>query len=367
VSFDTVLTIIGVVLISFGLYIFLAGKGHREGTPSSKVEGFGIKVDVANPSILLIILGVGLVLVPRFFPDTTPGDDGASMVEQLPQMPAADPLLQALNTSDTAEEPPSDQSPQEAQQGVGLPAEKESVQLRLAQSEKPVGNPVATAKPAFPEATQRVTAATDSKANTAVAADPIGLEAPSPPVATARKPATPRAELPRQVAAVASLQKPSPAVAAPEAPPAPGLWVIVDADVEEYAGMKGMTARDYSQALRERLATLAAERLGEEYVSLDGMQPTIEDKQYTQACAKSPADRVLLATLRVPINDFSPVESSFWPHLVLAAVNCKDGRVHRSQPERLTPKRTDQVFFEQDFLVSAQNFIARQAYFLESN
>jgi len=91
----------------------------------------------------------------------------------------------------------------------------------------------------------------------------------------------------------------------------------------------------------------------------------VDGQNYKQVCTHSPASRVLLATVRVPINDFSPIESSFWPHLVMVAVNCKDGRVHRSQPERLTPKRRDKVFFEEDFLLQAQDFIARQAYFLE--
>ncbi len=352
-SFDTVLTIIGVVLIGFGLYVFLAGKGHREGTPSNKVEGFGIKVDVANPSILLIILGVGLVLVPRFFPDATPGDDGASSVELLPQTPASDPLQQALQTTDAVEDSAGEPA-LGIQQKDEMPAVDETPQLRLAQPEEPAENPVAVAQPAAPVA--------------AVVKPSRPTTPPQPSAAAVRKPVTPSPQLPEQVAAVASVPKTTPAVAVPEVqPPSPGLWVIVDADVEEYAGMKGMTAPAYSQALRERLANLAAERLGEHYVSLEGAQPAIDDTQYKRACTESPAGRVLLATVRVPINDFSPVESSFWPHLVLAALNCKDGRVHRSQPERLTPNRTDQVFFEQDFLVNAQNFIARQAYFLENN
>jgi len=216
VTFDTVLTIIGVLLIGFGLYIFLAGKGHREGAPSSKVEGFGIKIDVANPSILLIILGVGLVLVPRFFPDPTPDDDGASGFQQLPQIQAADSLLQAVKGSGVGEEPSAVQSPDEVQQEEGLASEVGSAPPPVTQPEEPAENPVVSVVPSSLEATQRIAASTPNRStSTAVASAPSRLEAPSPPVATVQEPATPSMEIPRQMAAVASVPKPRAVVAVP--------------------------------------------------------------------------------------------------------------------------------------------------------
>ncbi|MBR9912874.1 MAG: hypothetical protein GYB33_21240 [Gammaproteobacteria bacterium] len=64
-TLDYFIVVIGAVLIVIGLYLFIAGKS---GDASNNVEGFGIKLNVSNPSIILIVLGIGLVLVPRFLP-----------------------------------------------------------------------------------------------------------------------------------------------------------------------------------------------------------------------------------------------------------------------------------------------------------
>lgn len=64
---DIFLMAVGAVLIAFGLYLFVSGK--KEGGSANHVEGFGVKVNVSNPSILLIVLGVGLLLVPRVLPE----------------------------------------------------------------------------------------------------------------------------------------------------------------------------------------------------------------------------------------------------------------------------------------------------------
>jgi len=53
--FDIIIMLAGGFLIIAGLVMFVSGK--RE-TGKNNVEAFGIKVDVSNPSILLIALGV---------------------------------------------------------------------------------------------------------------------------------------------------------------------------------------------------------------------------------------------------------------------------------------------------------------------
>lgn len=63
--FDVIVMVIGVCLIIAGIVLFVTGKLAGQ---NNKVEAFGIKMDVNNPSLLLVATGVGLVLVPRLLP-----------------------------------------------------------------------------------------------------------------------------------------------------------------------------------------------------------------------------------------------------------------------------------------------------------
>lgn len=366
-SFDAVITILGVVLIAFGLYIFLTGKGRREDAPSNKLEGFGVSIDVANPSVLLIILGVGLVLVPRFFPDAqSPDEPIVSLTPELPQAAMPEPVSQQLSEDQAPETEVSTEMPiahpeRRVDLGVtpGNAAPPVEVQLTepkviLTGRDIPGGGVVSAAN--VPMDRTDSPPADLKPAPLAVKPQPVAKPRPEPvaPTQVAVAPVVePQAAPPKPVVEVAPVE------------PTPGLWVMVDADVAEYAGMTGMSKQDYSLALRERLANIAAERFGQNHVTVQGAQFEVEGKKYKRVCEHSPAARVLLATVRVPPFDFSPIESGFWPDLVLAAVNCGDGRVHHSMSKRLTPQHDDKVFFEQDFLAEAQRFVAAQAYFLK--
>jgi hypothetical protein len=66
-TFDYVIMTVGGVLTVIGLILFVAGK--KDGSGHNNVEGFGIKLNVSNPSIILIVFGVGLLLVPRLLPN----------------------------------------------------------------------------------------------------------------------------------------------------------------------------------------------------------------------------------------------------------------------------------------------------------
>ncbi|MCW8866235.1 MAG: hypothetical protein OQK09_08835 [Colwellia sp.] len=68
-TFDQIVMIVGCALIVIGLILFVMRK--KESSHSDHVEGFGIKLNVSNPSIILIILGSGLLLVPRLLPQNS--------------------------------------------------------------------------------------------------------------------------------------------------------------------------------------------------------------------------------------------------------------------------------------------------------
>jgi len=63
---DIVFMFFGALLIFAGLYLFVSGKKESS---SNHVEGFGIKLNVSNPSIILILSGIGLLVLPRFMPE----------------------------------------------------------------------------------------------------------------------------------------------------------------------------------------------------------------------------------------------------------------------------------------------------------
>jgi hypothetical protein len=71
-GFDYIIIGLGIALIAIGLFLFISGK--RESEKSSQVEGFGIKLNVSNPSIILIVFGIGLVLFPRLMPTAVPSE-----------------------------------------------------------------------------------------------------------------------------------------------------------------------------------------------------------------------------------------------------------------------------------------------------
>lgn len=63
---DIIFVLFGALLIIAGLYLFISNKKDAS---SNHVEGFGIKLNVSNPSIILILSGVGLLVLPRFMPE----------------------------------------------------------------------------------------------------------------------------------------------------------------------------------------------------------------------------------------------------------------------------------------------------------
>jgi len=66
ISLDSVLFWSGLGLLLVGLFVFLTGKSAADGKKKNnyRFEAFGIKVDVNNPSLVLIILGGVMMLAP---------------------------------------------------------------------------------------------------------------------------------------------------------------------------------------------------------------------------------------------------------------------------------------------------------------
>lgn len=95
-TFDYVIMGVGGTLIIVGLFLYVSGKKDKES--ASNLEGFGIKLNVSNPSILLIVVGVLLLLVPRFFPQSS-SPAYIKPVDNKPIQP--DPFTGQVDTTDT--------------------------------------------------------------------------------------------------------------------------------------------------------------------------------------------------------------------------------------------------------------------------
>lgn len=71
-AFDIVIMTVGAILLVVGLFMFVSGK--RSESSESHVEGFGVKLNISNPSVLLIVFGALLMLVPRLLPKSVEPD-----------------------------------------------------------------------------------------------------------------------------------------------------------------------------------------------------------------------------------------------------------------------------------------------------
>lgn len=87
-NLDTIVVIIGIVLILAGVALFVTGKVVSQ---NNQIEGFGIKLNFNNPSFLLVVAGIGMVLVPRVLPDP-------ARLSQLPPPAAGIPGVQQTPT-----------------------------------------------------------------------------------------------------------------------------------------------------------------------------------------------------------------------------------------------------------------------------
>nr|WP_136250954.1 hypothetical protein [Ningiella ruwaisensis] len=80
-TLDYLIIGLGIALIAIGLFLFISGKIDSKNP--NHVEGFGIKLNVSNPSIVLIVFGIGLVLFPRLMPHGNDNDKATGSGAQL--------------------------------------------------------------------------------------------------------------------------------------------------------------------------------------------------------------------------------------------------------------------------------------------
>ena len=160
-----------------------------------------------------------------------------------------------------------------------------------------------------------------------------------------QEPVVPAGEPPTTVAAAG---KPEPV---PE-PVLPNLRIFVQADGHERAG----------------LGDLSVDR-----EAVQGEDPNMKFREYLaegregleQICMRARAQRLLLADVEISAVGFSNVDSAYWPEVSYIAINCGDGRGHKSPKKRLEPHRLDTFEFQQQFSRRSQEFIASQGYFLK--
>jgi len=114
---------------------------------------------------------------------------------------------------------------------------------------------------------------------------------------------------------------------------------------EDYLGREAVQSEDPNMMFRDNLAE-----------GREGLE---------QICKPAQAHRVLLADVEIAAAGFSGVDSAYWPEVSYIAIDCGDGRVHKSPKKRLEPHRLDTFEFQQQFSRRSQEFIASQGYFLK--
>jgi len=94
-TFDLVVMVVGGLLIAAGVLLFVTGKVAGS---NNKIEAFGIKMDVSNPSLILLAAGIGLLLVPRLLPAQRDVQVPAPLTTVMPttQAPAPAPAVQEV-------------------------------------------------------------------------------------------------------------------------------------------------------------------------------------------------------------------------------------------------------------------------------
>lgn len=323
--------------------------------------------------LLLVIVAVAAILAYRFLPvdgliDSYRASDEQSRVDERTAPPAPATVAPAPR-------------PPVAQQDVVSTAEVAATAeapVAVATEPREVGMVKPAAEPEMPAAKPAVPPV-QTPPQVAVAPGPIE------PAAAARPQPEPKARpapKPKPKPLPEPVQKPvpkeEPVVAAasaravvPAQPVVPNLRVFAQADVNDRAGLGNLTAGRYSALLKKELAAVATDYLGSGAVQSGDPNRTFRDQLAAgregrdRLCREAGARRLLLADVVINAAGFSTVDSAYWPEVKFTAINCNDGRFHKSPKKRLEPSNMDTFGFQQQFNQHSQDFIARQGYFLK--
>lgn len=336
---DLLLTVVGVALIVIGVGVFLLGKSKAGKDDHSNVfEAFGIKLDVANPSVLLIMFGVVLMLAPRFVPlGSRPGERFPK-----PDMPAvtvpADSASEVVVASSATEAP------------VRVAGQVSDIPLEATLADKPVS----------PKKPQEVAdAGVKTASQPGVSGQAVRKEKPVPHAEPARPPAEPDAG--RETAAVMT---PSSRISRVPAPPVlPRLMILTEA-----MNYEGETDGSLRSKLHRELRTAVGDTLADA-IRLDlqnpGFRGILRTGDWTSLCKRTQADHLLLADLTpVEVESFG-IESANWPNMRYTAVACATGRVGRSGWIRMEPTVGDHFPLQQSVAGSARAFIRTNRHLLQ--
>ena len=224
--------------------------------------------------------------------------------------------------------------------------------------------------PATPDAVAARTVAPTPVKPKPIAPKPVSVE-PDIPTRVAPKPvASPAASRSPEVVASIARPVPVPVVRPPPAPAETGLRVLVEADVGDRSGLGRYTAESYASLLKGELETVSSDFLGAAAVQSGAPNLAFRDQLVDgragveRLCSQAGVQRVLLADVSIPSGGFSSVASAYWPEVRFTAINCGDGRLHKSSSRRLEPQRADRFEYQKDFAQRAHDFVASQGYFL---
>ena len=303
------------------------------------------------------------VLPPEDAIDAAPGPSAPVVADAVVADPApVDPAVAAV-----------DELPERIRAAAAVIAANPAARTQVTTAPRPVetslagSTTIATSPvPRTPDRPGAVSPATpDAVAARTVAPTPVK------PKPIAPKPvASPAASRSPEVVASIARPVPVPVVRPPPAPAETGLRVLVEADVGERSGLGKFTAESYATLLKGELETVSSDFLGAAAVQSGAPNLAFRDQLadgragVERLCSQARVQRVLLADVSIPSGGFSSVASAYWPEVRFTAINCGDGRLHKSSSRRLEPQRTDRFEYQKDFAQRAHDFVASQGYFL---
>jgi len=338
---DTLLFWIGLAITFVGLYVFITGRSSsdQDKKGSNRFEAFGIKIDVSNPSLLLIILGVVMMMAPKFIPQTPELEDSdaiavVSETRQETEVGQSQPITENKQAVPQPNVPPLE-TPVEQ-----LPPPRPDM---VAPEKVPVeGKEAAPQKPSHTQLPPR-------KGQNQVKAPADNTKPKS--IDSASKPPLPR------------LEKILPANKPPEPVAKPLLLVFARAETSQKAGMRSDTIKSYTKKLGNELARQVdivfsgdLDVRHETAKGIDGALRWNGEQVYGSLCRDYDADLLFLGNLTIPFS-MSDIESTYWPDLEMHLVNCSNQMSRKRTVNHLNPKNGDAFIFQQAISRASENFL----------